>query len=132
MDESAAKDKFFEMVRGLWPVAKGSVRKYLAKCTRRDCPLCKSGVKHREVWEMTYCRDGKQRSRHIPTALIGEVKQALENGRRLEVLLVEIGQEHIDELCAARTVRMRREKAEKAEKAEAVGVRRRRTEKTDS
>ena len=51
---------------------------------------------------MTYYLDGKQRSKHIPLALVDDVKQALENGRKLEELLLRTGLEHIEELKANR------------------------------
>jgi len=41
-----------------------------------------------------------QRSKHIPRGVIDEVKQALENGRKIEALLVQCGLEYIAELKA--------------------------------
>lgn len=101
MEKSAAKEKLLVAVEGLWPAGKGSVRKYQRKCTKKDCPQCKSGEGH-PVWELTYYVEGKQRSKHIPRALIGEVKQALENGRKIETLLIQAGLEYIEELRAKR------------------------------
>jgi hypothetical protein len=99
MGKSAAKEKLLAAVEGLWPAGKGSIRKYQRKCKKKDCPQCKSGEGH-PVWELTYYKDGKQRSKHIPCALVGEVKQALENGRKIEALLIEVGLEYIEELRA--------------------------------
>lgn len=98
MEKSETQKRFMEEVVKLWPAAKGSVRKYNRKCTKKSvCEKCKSGEGH-PVWEMTYYKDGKQKSKHIATAHIEEVKKALENGRRIEELLVEFGLEYIDEL----------------------------------
>jgi len=99
MRESEAKEKLLAAVAELWPAAKGSVREYQQKCTKKDCPRCKSGEGH-PVWQLTYYAEGKQRSKHIPRPLIGEVKQALENGRKIEALLVQSGLEYIEELKA--------------------------------
>ena len=74
----------------LWPVAKGSVREYKQKCKS------KSGEGH-PVWQMTYYQEGKQKSKHIPKWLIGELKEALENGRKLEELLGKAGLAFIEE-----------------------------------
>ena len=73
MEESEAKKKLLAGVADLWPAAKGSVREYQQKCTKKDCPRCQSGEGH-PVWQLTYYDNGKQRSKHIPRPLIGEVK----------------------------------------------------------
>lgn len=96
MGESEAQGEWQEEAARLWPVAKGSVREYKQKCRSEGCARCKSGEGH-PVWQMTYYQNGRQKSKHIPKWLIGELKEALENGRRLEELLVKSGLEFIEE-----------------------------------
>jgi hypothetical protein len=97
MEESRAKEKLAAAVEKLWPAAKGSVREYHQKCVRAECRRCASGKGH-PVWQLTYYLDGRQRSKHIPRSLIGDVKRALSNGRKIEELLVKTGLAYIDEL----------------------------------
>jgi len=99
MSESAARAKFLSAVSELWPAAKGSVREYKQKCKNKNCPRCASGERH-PIWEFTCYENGVQRSKHIPRGVIEEVKQALENGRKIEALLVQSGLGYIDELKA--------------------------------
>ena len=96
MEKSKAQAEWLEEAARLWPVAKGSVREYKQKCRNKGCARCKSGEGH-PVWQMTYYRNGRQRSKHIPRRLIGELKEALENGRKLEELLVKSGLAFIEE-----------------------------------
>jgi len=96
MEKSKAQGEWLEEVARFWPVAKGSVREYKQKCKNKGCARCKSGGGH-PVWQMTYYQEGKQKSKHIPKWLIGELKESLENGRRLEELLVQAGLGFIEE-----------------------------------
>lgn len=99
MKDSEARLKLMAEVSKLWPAAKGSVRKYNRKCTKKkkECEKCLSGEGH-PVWELTYYKDGKQKSKHVRTSDIDAVKQALENGRKIEELLVDAGLAYMDEL----------------------------------
>ncbi|MCX6984783.1 MAG: hypothetical protein NT118_08555 [Lentisphaerae bacterium] len=99
MEESKAKEQLFSAACKLWPAAKGSVREYEQKCVKAECRRCASGKGHR-VWQLTYYLDGRQKSKHIPRNLIDDVKKALENGRKIESLLVKSGLAYIDELKA--------------------------------
>jgi hypothetical protein len=55
MKNSEARLKLMAEVAKLWPAAKGSVRKYNRKCTKKkkECEKCLSGEGH-PVWELTY------------------------------------------------------------------------------
>jgi len=101
MKKAGARERLAAAVDRLWPSAKGSVRRYMQKCVRADCGRCKSGKGH-PVWQLTYYEDGRQRSKHVPEKLIGDVRRALRNGRKIEALLVRAGLEYIDELRAER------------------------------
>jgi len=97
MGKSEAKAKLVSEVERLWPAAKGSVREYHQKCVKAECRRCASGKGH-PVWQLTYYLDGRQRSKHIPRSLIGDVKRALANGRKIEALLVKSGLGYLEEL----------------------------------
>lgn len=98
MSEGEVREKWLAEVGTLWPVAKGSVREVKKKCNRKGCKLCASGERH-IAWLMTFYQDGKQSSRHVPTPMLAAVKTALENGRKLEALMVQTG---LDLLKAAK------------------------------
>jgi hypothetical protein len=97
MKKSKAKEKLMSAVAELWPAAKGSVRSYQQKCLKTNCRRCASGEGH-QVWQLTYYKDGRQRSRHIPRDLIDDFRKALANGRKIEALLVDAGLACLDEL----------------------------------
>jgi hypothetical protein len=98
MKASEAKKKWLSDLSGLWPAAKGSVRQYQQKCTKKDCQRCASGVGH-PVWQLTYYdADGRQKSKHVPRERIADFRLALENGRKIEALLVCCGLEYLEEL----------------------------------
>lgn len=97
MSESTVKTKLLAELSELWPAAKGSVREYKQKCKNKNCARCASGERH-PIWEFTYYENKRQRSKHIPRGLVDEVKLALENGRKIEALLVQAGLEYIDEI----------------------------------
>jgi hypothetical protein len=96
MIKPEAQRKWLKESAGLWPVAKGSVREYKQKCKKAGCKRCASGEGH-PVWQMTYYENGRQRSKHVPRWMIDDLKKALENGRRLEELLVQAGLGFIEE-----------------------------------
>ncbi len=104
MRKPDAKSRLVAAVDGLWPAAKGSVREYMQKCARTNCRRCKSGKGH-PVWQLTYYEGGRQRSKHIPRKLIGGIKRAIENGRRIEALLVRAGLEYLEEQKTKRGAR---------------------------
>ncbi len=94
MREKEVRAKWLEEVEKLWPIAKGSVREVKKKCNRKGCKACAAGEKH-TAWLMTFYQDGKQSSRHVPIPMLETVKTALENGRKLEALMVQTGLDFI-------------------------------------
>jgi len=82
-----AKEKWLKAVAGLYPAAKGSMREVRRNCSSPSCTTCISGTRH-PAWLLTYYLDGRQHSKHIPKAMGGEMRKALENGRKLEDLMV--------------------------------------------
>lgn len=71
-----------------WPVGKGTLAEVRKRCNRPGCKRCESGEKH-AVWQFTCKVQGKARAFHVPNAAVEEMRQALENGRRLEHAMVE-------------------------------------------
>jgi hypothetical protein len=88
MDESKSKSDWQKLILDLYPVAKGSVREVKKGCGYDSCKLCRSGEKH-QAYLFTYYKDGKQCSHHVPKPKLELLRQALENGRELERLMVE-------------------------------------------
>ena len=86
------RDAFRERIEALWPLAKGSVSEVRKPCTRPGCKACASGQKHPALI-FTYRKDGKLRCRHVRPGQEAVLRQAIENGRTLERLLVEAGEE---------------------------------------
>ena len=86
------RDAFREKLEALWPLAKGSVSEVRKPCTRPGCKACASGKKHPSVI-FTYRKDGKLHCRHVRPGQEAILRQAVENGRALERLLVEQGEE---------------------------------------
>ena len=90
------KQEFLKQVRRSWPVAKGSLREVRKSCSQPGCKACAEGVKH-PAWLFTYRKDGKLHSLHVPREMAPTVRQAIENGRKLEQMLVDAGVELIRE-----------------------------------
>jgi len=86
------RDAFRERIDALWPLAKGSVSEVRKPCSRPGCKACASGRKHPALI-FTYRKDGKLRCRHVRPGQEAVLRKAIENGRKLERLLVEAGEE---------------------------------------
>jgi len=87
---SPQQQAFLEELADLWPLAKGSLAEVRKPCIRPNCSACKSGKKHRAMI-FTFRYAGKQRCRYIPAELAPVLRQALDNGRKMEKRLVELG-----------------------------------------
>lgn len=87
MSEQLKKD-FLTAVENLCPAGKGSIREVHRKCTKKKCELCESGERH-IGYLLTYYKEGKQYSKYVPNSRMEEVKTILNNGRKLEALMVD-------------------------------------------
>lgn len=87
---TTAQRAFLAEVERLWPLAKGSMAEVRKPCIRPTCPACRRGDKH-PVFLFTYREAGRTRCLYVPRALVSTLRTALENGRRLEALLVALG-----------------------------------------
>ena len=83
---------FLDELTTLWPLAKGSLVEVRKPCIRPHCPACRSGRKH-PAWLFTFTQGGKRRCRYVPGEWVATLRGALDNGRRLERRLVELGVE---------------------------------------
>jgi hypothetical protein len=83
---------FLDELAGWWPLAKGSLAQVRKPCIRPHCPACKSGRKH-PAWMFSFARQGQRVCRYVPAELEPLLRQALGNGRRLEMRLAELGEE---------------------------------------
>jgi len=96
MKNSNAQEKWIKKAANLWPIAKGSLREVKKSCSQKNCKACLSGKRH-PAWLFTYYLDGKQHSKHVPKSEVEILKKALENGRKLERMILESGLRLLDE-----------------------------------
>jgi len=89
--------EFSEQVESLWPLAKGSVAEVRKPCIRPNCRACAEGEKHQAFIFSYKDNKGKRRCLYVPEELVPTLRQALENGRRLEELLSQLGEDLIKE-----------------------------------
>ena len=97
--DRAPRAPFEGIVAGLMPVARGSLAMVRKSCGKPGCRACKSGRKH-PAWLFVYREGGKQKSRHVPAEFAASMKQAIENGRRLEQAMCAEGLRFLDSLVA--------------------------------
>lgn len=86
----ALKQEFLKKLLPLWPALKGSLAQVYKPCIRRNCPTCAKGRKHPN-YLLAFSENGKRRCLYVPLAMVPFLKQALENGRRIEQLLYGVG-----------------------------------------
>jgi hypothetical protein len=74
----------------LWPAIKGSLAQVYKPCIRKGCPACARGDKH-PAWLLSFSAQGKRKTMYVPLALVPILKRALQNGRKIEVILYRTG-----------------------------------------
>ena len=84
------KDKFLKEVSTLWPVAKGSLALVRKPCIHLGCPACARGDKH-PAYIFSYIKGGVRYCMYVPRPLAPILRQAIQNGRRLEEMMKEAG-----------------------------------------
>ena len=82
----------------LWPVAKGSLSLVRKPCVRPGCRACASGEKH-PVWLFSFRQAGRRRCMYVPEQAVPILRQAIENGRRLEGLMADAGETLVREMA---------------------------------
>ena len=91
---SAEQCRFLRELASLWPLAKGSLAEVRKPCIRPRCAACRQGTRHR-AFLFSFTRGGKRHCRYVPQELVDILRQALDNGRRLERRLAGLGEELI-------------------------------------
>lgn len=87
---SAPQQPFLDKLLPLWPALKGSLAQVRKPCIRPNCPACARGDKHPN-YLLAFTQNGQRRCLYVPRAMVPLLKRALENGRRIEKLLYEMG-----------------------------------------
>lgn len=111
--DSSVAQLFRQKLLACWPALKGSLAQVHKPCIRPHCVACARGDKHPN-YLLTFTEKGRRRCLYVPKALVPALQRALENGRRIERLLYEMGPALVREYRAqnpAQTgpgVRMRR------------------------
>ena len=94
---SDPKDFFLQQLSKLWPAIKGSIAQVRKTCLRPGCRACARGDKH-PAFILSFTQGGKRRCMYVPNDLVPLLERALQNGRKIETLLYELGpallQEH--------------------------------------
>ena len=86
----SAKADFVKNARGLYPVARGALTQVNKRCNNKYCKACKSGIGH-PSWIFTFRKDGKQRCMHVQPRHVEIIRTAIDNGRRLEAMILDEG-----------------------------------------
>jgi hypothetical protein len=108
-EDQETQKKFQRAARDLWPVAKGSLARVARPCGRpRNCAACLSGKRH-PMWIFTFRQEGRLRCRYVPEDLVGALRRAVANGRKLEKRLTEEGAALIERYRRQRSSRKTRE-----------------------
>ena len=85
-DKDNLKEKWIAQIQRLWPAIKGSLAHVHKPCIRKNCQACASGKKH-PAWILSVVAGGKRSSLYVPEPLVNPIKQAINNGRKIENLL---------------------------------------------
>lgn len=96
---SPVQRRFWRKLQSCWPALKGSLALVHKPCIRPNCPACASGKKHPN-YLLTFTDKGQRRCLYVPTAMVSVLRGALQNGRRVEQLLYEMGPAMLEEFRA--------------------------------
>lgn len=88
--DSPVQRRFRHKLLARWPALKGSLAQVYKPCIRPNCAACARGDKHPN-YLLTFTEKGRRRCLYVPKPVVPLLKRALENGRRIEQLLYEMG-----------------------------------------
>ena len=88
--DSEVRKGFHAQLLALWPALKGSLSEVRKPCIRPHCPACARGDKH-PAFLFSFSEKGRRRCMYVPAELVPLLQEGLENGRKLEALLSEVG-----------------------------------------
>jgi len=87
---SPVQDRLRQRLLSLWPALKGSLAQVRKPCIRPNCPACARGDKHPN-YLLAFTQAGRRRCLYVPLEMVPLLKRALNNGRRIERLLSDMG-----------------------------------------
>jgi len=88
--DSSVRQLFLDKLLSWWPALKGSLALVYKPCIRPQCAACARGDKHPN-YLLTFTDKGRRRCLYVPKAMVPVLKRALDNGRRIEQLLYQMG-----------------------------------------
>jgi hypothetical protein len=88
--DSETQKHFQAQLLALWPALKGSLSEVRKPCIRPSCPACLRGDKH-PAFIFSFAEKGRRRCMYVPAELVPLIREGLDNGRKLEALLTEVG-----------------------------------------
>lgn len=87
---SPVSKRLLEKLLALWPALKGSLAEVRKPCIRPNCQACARGEKHPN-YLLAFTSKGRRQCMYVPLAMVPALQRALQNGRRIEQLLYEMG-----------------------------------------
>lgn len=87
---SQVRKQFHDQLLALWPALKGCLSEIRKPCIRPNCPACARGDKH-PAFIFSFTEKGRRRCMYVPAELVPLLREGLDNGRKLEALLTEVG-----------------------------------------
>ena len=84
------KTSFQKEFKAFYPVAHGTLTFVRKPCNNPNCSACKSGDKH-PAWMFTFRKDGRHHCMHVQPRHVDIIREAIENGKRLEEMILEEG-----------------------------------------
>ena len=102
---NAELQQYFQgQLLALWPALKGSLSEVRKPCIRPSCPACARGDKH-PAFIFAFTDQGRRRCMYVPAEMVPVLREGLENGRKLEALLSEVGPRLLRRFREQRTVK---------------------------
>jgi hypothetical protein len=89
-DLDEVRGNFLVEMGKLWPFVRGSLSQVRKRCNQPNCAACARGDKH-PAWHFHYTENGRRRCTSVPVELVEWLHKAIDNGRKLETLLQQLG-----------------------------------------
>ena len=81
---------FHRDFKEFFPAAHGTLPLVRKTCSNPNCRLCASGGRH-PAWTFVFRKDGRSRCMHVQPRHVEIVRKAVENGRKLEKMILDGG-----------------------------------------
>ena len=85
------KEAFLKEIKESWPVVTGAITHVRKPCIQKNCRACQEGRKHPAAFYSWSDENQKRKCMYVPIALIPVLTKAIENGRKMERRMREIG-----------------------------------------